>query len=523
MAWAFTAAKGRTMTEISVRNIGPVEEFSYDLAGFGLHVVKGVQGAGKTTILRTVQLATDGKVDVRPSKRDGAPRGEAVVAGKTLRIVKQIREEGELTIDGLGDLSIADLHSPKFERATTRDRHRIKTLVQLTGIKADASLFWDLLGGQERFESIVPHDSLTTDDLVEMAGRVKRAIETEAARVEKRHETALADARAQATIAESVDTTAEHDDAKLQGLLESAIKFHSLEQGKLDALLKQRDSAKDSIAKADKARARLAELGHGKTVAEAQRDLERSKAELTDAEAVVKRIELELDAAKSSMRAAGTKFDAARSAVDQAKREEALHAELHAAINAAGAVAPTEDEIADQQNNVDFAARSVATAKVAVTNGVKIRAALEAGRKAARFSEEAKDLHRDAKRLRDAATDTADVLTGAISRLNDCPLRIRLDDDGEPRLVVATDRSETEPFDELSDGERWIHVVKIAAASNRLIVLPQHAFGELSPSSKSQLHRLAIENRCYILTAVADDCELHGESYAAAISTEAAE
>jgi len=37
---------------------------------------------------------------------------------------------------------------------------------------------------------------------------------------------------------------------------------------------------------------------------------------------------------------------------------------------------------------------------------------------------------------------------------------------------------------EVTDGERWIEVVKIAAANNRLIVLPQAAFGELSESSR---------------------------------------
>ncbi len=507
---------------ISIKDLGPVTEFEYQLDSPGLHVLKGRNGCGKTTTLRTVQLATDGNTDVRPGKRDGAPRGEATIAGKTLRVVKQIREEGELTIEGLGDLSIADLHSPSFEKATTRDRHRIKTLTRLAGVKADATLFHGLLGGQEQFEAVVPHDSLTTDDLVDMAQRVKRAIEREAQRVEEREKTALADARAQASIAESVDMSLEHDDAKLQALLESAIKFHSLEKGKLDALLTKREAASDSIAKADAARARLSELGQGKTVTEATADRARAKAALDDAEAKVKRIELELDAAKATARAAGTAYDAARSAVEQAKREEALHAELHSAINAAGIEAPSEESIIDQQNDVDYAARSVASAKEAVTLGVKIRGAIEAQRRSERANEASKELHRKAKALRDAASDTADVLTGAIARLNDCPLRIKLNEDGEPRLVVATDRSESEPFDELSDGERWIHVVQIAAQQNRLIVLPQAAFGELSPSSKTQLHRLAIENQCYILTAVADDCELHGESYADAIRTEAA-
>lgn len=87
-------------------------------------------------------------------------------------------------------------------------------------------------------------------------------------------------------------------------------------------------------------------------------------------------------------------------------------------------------------------------------------------------------------------------------------------DDGDPRLVLATDRSENEAFDELSDGERWPVILAVAAASNRLIVLPQSAFGELAPSTREALDAMAAERDCYVLTAIADDCDLHGERYA---------
>jgi hypothetical protein len=83
------------MTSIQINDIGAVTEFGMDMNEPGLYVLRGKQGAGKTTVLRTVQLVTDGRTDVTPTKRDGSKRGEATVAGKTLRIAKQIREEGE--------------------------------------------------------------------------------------------------------------------------------------------------------------------------------------------------------------------------------------------------------------------------------------------------------------------------------------------------------------------------------------------------------------------------------------------
>jgi len=507
---------------LSLRNIGPIVEFDYDLRGYGLHVIKGPQGAGKTTVLRTVQLATTGSVDVKPEKRDGSPRGEASVAGKTLRIVKQTRHEGELTVDGLGDLSIAELHSPNFKDAVTRDRHRIRTLVSLAGVPADASLFHYLLGNKAAFEAIVPHDSLTTNDLVEMTARVKRAIENEAGRIEKREATALADARAQAAIAEASDTEGPHDDTVLQAELERSFSAHSEQRSRLEQLLTEQSDASASHAKAEEARARLETLGGGVTVAEAMTAKMEAKEELRETEEAYRDAKAKLELAESAMRSARVTLTAAIDSLRSAQREEELHSELHRVIDAAGKPGPSDAEVESQRTAAERASERVQDAKRAVADGVRIRAAIKAKAESERFAADAKALRENARRLRDAATDTADVLTAAISRLNDCPLKIAINDEGDPRLVVATDRSEFEQFDELSDGERWIHVVGIAASGNRLIVLPQHAFGELSPSSKEQLHRLAVEHRCYILSAVAEDCELHGESYGSA-HTEAAE
>ncbi len=50
-------------------------------------------------------------------------------------------------------------------------------------------------------------------------------------------------------------------------------------------------------------------------------------------------------------------------------------------------------------------------------------------------------------------------------------------------MVATGPQRSSEPFDELrSDGERWIHVVPDRCAiESPNLVLPQAAFGELSP------------------------------------------
>lgn len=499
--------------EIRVNDIGPVVEFEYALDGYGLHVLRGRNGAGKTTITRAVELAVDGRTDTRLSHRDGTRRGEAYVAGQTIRISKQTRVEGELSlVAGLGDLSIADLHTPKFLKPTTRDEHRIKTLVRLTGVSADARLFEPLLG--ERFYEVVQVDSLKTDDLLDMACRVKRAIESEACRVEKRKETELANARAQSQIAESIDTSLPHSEEQLQSDLEAAIRGHAQAKAALDGLLRRQREASETAGRAEDARARLEGIGGGITVTEAQDNLTAAETNVAAVTEQVARIRQKLLEAESVLREVTAARDTASSVLQSARREQALHAELHAAIEAAKSIEPpSANELLAAEAAVSEATEDVAYSKDSVTIGVKVRTALEAKTKAEFYMDRANELGTEAKRLRNAARDTFDVLSNTIQSIRDCPLRVKLDDDMSARLVIATDRSEIEYFDELSDGEKWAVVVGIAAKENRLIVLPQSAFGELAPSLRIRIHELAMENSCYILTALAEDCELHGAVY----------
>ena len=127
--------------------------------------------------------------------------------------------------------------------------------------------------------------------------------------------------------------------------------------------------------------------------------------------------------------------------------------------------------------------------------------------------DEAKAQEIVASRLRDAARDTQDVLSAAIAKIPGCPLRVVVDDNGDARLVLKTDRSETERFDELSDGERWPIIIGLAAGADRIIVLPQAAYGELSDATRTLLDGLARQHGCYIHSAQVDDGPLRCEAW----------
>lgn len=489
-----------TPTQISVRNIGPVEEFKYELEFPGLHILRGPQGVGKTTILRTVQLVIDGRTDVRPTKRDGTPRGEATIAGRTLVITRRTREEGKLTVEGLEGLDIAALHTPKFLEPVTRDKHRIKTLVRLAGVKANASLFHDLVGGEEAFQAVVGTNALETDDLVEMTTKIKRAFERAALVHEEKEQTALANMRHHAGMAEGVDLDAPHHAEELQEkATAAAVRYAQLKQKRTDARI--------VMARAGEAQGEL-DAVLPSLVEDATETREKAHITCDEAENEVALLESALDTAKANLRVAACREKAADDNWKHAKKDEELIAGWREIIDAGKSVdCPSNEAVAD-------ACAATTQAQEAMSTGAEVRKAIIADRQADEYKADCQAATTEARRLRDAAHDTMDVLTDAIASISNCPLSVRVNDDGDARLVLTTDRSEHEPFDELSEGERWPIILKLAAASNRLIVLPQAAYGEFSESTRLQLHQLAIEKQCYLLTAQADDGELRAEPYA---------
>lgn len=490
-----------TDTTIEVRNVGPVEEFSYTLGAPGLHVLRGHQGAGKTTILRTAQLAADGRTDVKPTSRDGVARGEATIAGKTLVISRRIREEGEISVDGLGDLDIAALHSPKYVDAKTRDRHRIRTLVRLGRADADIALFHDLLPSKEIFEEIVPSEAAETTDLVEMAAQVKRAVEKAAKLQEQRAETARANMRVTAAVFEGVDLTQPCDEEPLTVTLHEAIQAASrLKQQRADAQIVQR--------RAKNARESLEKLGESQDPEGIRAKIDAAEERREAAAARVAELEKMMVEANAELASAISDSNRFRDQLQAAERQREAVQAWETDIEAAeSAICPTEDDLA-------AAEKAINSAQAALKEAAEIRKAITAKEANAVHAQEALKYGQAANRLRDAARDTMTILTEAVKTIGDCPLRVIETPDGDPRLVLETDRSESELFDDLSDGERWPHIIGLAAAANRLIVLPQAAYGELSPETRALLDRLAKEHECYILTAQVDDGELRAEPWA---------
>lgn len=481
-----------------VSDIGPVVEMRGELH-HGLNVLRGAHGSGKTSILRTLQLLADGRTDVRPTKRDQTRAGSASFAGKTITIARQTRSEGSLAdgIEGLGDLDLGVLHSPKFQDAATRDRHRIAALVRLAGGKADVKLFEGLL---PNFYEVAAAPE--TEDLVEMAGAIKRQIEKAAAYQEG--EARKADAQACTSLA-AAGTLAE----TVPGCDEATAK------SRLDAAIERRTQAREQVRQAQAAaerltaaRARFDELSESATPVEtALQVLEAAQTVEESCRRNVVSLRQQLEQAEARLHEAISAANAARYTHDAAVRERDLLAAAKAEIESATSIeAPTAAELEAIEADIAAAHEAIDLAR-SVANARAHKQRAEA------FAADAKRYGELADTYRTAAGKVFGILSDAIATIPDCPLHVHVDDDGNTRLCIETDRGPHEPFDDLSDGERWRVILPLCLAPGRLVVLPQAAFGELADSSRDIIDHVAREHGAYVLTAQADDGALRIEAW----------
>lgn len=471
------------MSTVMVENIGAVQRVEIPVpAEGGLVVLRGRQGAGKSTALRAIDslLAGEGSLD----KRDGTPCGRVQGFGATLTVKKSTRRQGTLEVESLeGRLSVAELVDPHIGDPAKADARRIKALVQLAAVEPDPSLFTCVFDDPEQYEGIVEglRDD-ATGDIVQLAATVKRRIEAEARTCETSAERCAATAAAHRQSAGPVAATSPASPAELQAALEDAVR--------LEAKLKSDAAAAVNAAKnAEAARVAIenARVDYwGPTAADAAR-------RVTDASAAVIEATRVLNQARHALSIAEGMLTAAREGQMAAERHERSMAAWQAAIDAAAVtVAP------------DPAAIAEASAQVTAARQAIEQAALQ--RKAATDLELAKLADVEAGILRDSATGMRaaagridGVLSGVVGKLN-CPLRIR---DG--RLILDTDRGE-ELFADLSDGERWriaLDTVIPFLPADGVLTIPQSAYGELDPINRREIHDLLRARGVVMITAEA--------------------
>ncbi len=481
-----------TIDTIELSNVGPIERLSLPLPeGGGLVVLKARNGRGKTKALEAVEtvLTGRGKIDVR----DGELRGEVSAFGIKLTVGRSTRRSGELLVDSLtSKFPISDLIDPGLKDPDAADARRIKALVNLANVLPSAELFYGLVGGREQFDKLIGTSALASEDLVIMAERIKRDLESKARAEENQAEHAEGRARGSREAAAGVDVKAECNSEKLQAALEAAIRTES-------EIKTQLETSRETQRKARVARDSLedAEASYtGPTLADAQAAETAAKAKVDQTEAAVRAAEEALRKARGEFDSARQNYSHAITARKTAESHEAMVKQWREQI--AASVPATPD-----QHDLEAFAYAVSVTRQAVEQGALVRKAQQHLLDAEKHAAEAATHSKRAEQLREAAKGTDDVLSQIVAQ-SGSQLRVE-----HGRLVTTTRRGKT-LFHDLSSGERARIAVKIgidAVGKRGVLTLSQEIFEGLDPHNRLDLAKRAQDQHVWLIAAEASDDE----------------
>lgn len=484
--------------EISIENVGPIEQFSFKLEGYGVTVLSAPNGTGKSILLNTMQHAAlgSGKLPLR----DGARRGSVEAFGALISIGATTRYKGEFQITNLESrLPLSMLVDPKMKSPEASDRQRIKALVALTGVKATRDLFTS----NELFHDfglVVSDESTATDDLVEMASRVKRDYEAKAREAEKEADREDGHARGLEEASEHVDMSAESDSAQLTQEYDAARDVVT----KLDSAMEASANARKGRVEAHEKLRVLKESYVGKSAEDAAHDyadvygrFELQQKRCDELRNQILQLSEQLEREEEKCEKIERETETARSERQRAFDHNQAMRALEDTITELTNVPPVEDDV------YNAAAKRLQDAADARDRGAIIRDARQKIAQAEVHKQRAKLARDAAERMRVAARSVDEVLSDAIQ----CD-RLKVEIwEGQPRLVVEHPvRGPHTPYGELSEGERWKLAIDLGVdrvGEGGLLVIPQDAWESVDAFNRQVIHDHAVERKVHILTAEA--------------------
>lgn len=481
------------MSTLTVTDLGPIDQLDIPLPDEGgVVVLRGANGSGKSTAIRGVSKMLGGRVNDL-SVRDGAKRATVELDDALLSVTKsRSTTRGELEVTGIESrLDVAALVDPGIIDDEKADAKRIKALVGLTGAKADRTLFYELAGGEGAYAALSIDDD--TDDVLLLAARVKRAIESEARKTENRATEFRSQAKTIAAAVADIDVEQPSDAAALEESLVDA-------RTNLATLLKDQEAYQEHAKRTAEARAKLSELGDPPSILSLhQLAIDRDEASQAAA-AKVKQLESELAKAREYQNRIAEEADAAWREYNTAKSNSERFEQLKSLVDAVAPLCPTEQTL-------NAARLQVEQARAASENGALVRRAISERERAEADKQRAAAESKLAGQLRDQASAVDDVLSSLIPE--GCALRIEAG-----RLVTATDRSQSELYSDLSHGERWKIAIDLAADqldASGLLTIPQEAWEGLSETNRKLVADHCRERGVTALTAAVADSQLTAE------------
>jgi hypothetical protein len=468
---------------IELKDVGPITRLSLPLPdGGGVCVLRGGNGVGKTSTINALLTLCGGKSALHA--RDEVAGGSVEGLGAKVSVGARTRRTGEIGVATLeGKLSIGDLVEPGLVDPVAADSKRIRALLALTNAKANLSLFSDILGEDgPPLAEVLGLEAMSAEDLLSMAGLVKRDLETAARQREARAGQHKAEAAALRAAVEGLPEAASVDETALLAEMRAA----SAEQARLLEAAKAAGSAKQER---ERLRQQLRD-------AQVENDADPHPVDLTDWDVALADTDQNVQAIRVALRSAEETLKEVRAKKELAdvrraaglKRSAMIERLQNSLAEATAVESPTAAALAAAQDRATKGADALGVAASGRQAAEKRRRAAEEEAKAAGFAKEA-------QRFRDGARAVDGVLSNAVA----CPeLRVQAG-----RLVTDTARGVT-PLAELSTGERWAIALRIAGRTvgkGGLIPATQEAWQALDATRKSAVAKLAHDLEVWIVTA----------------------
>jgi len=475
-------------TTISAENLGPITALEFALQSPGVTVLVAPNGSGKSILLEAVQAAARGEGKL-PLK-DRTKRGKVEAFGAVITIGGTCRHTGGFEVSNLeGRFDLAALVDPRIKSPAAADKARIKALVALTGVAADFNLF----KGHEAFDDfdeVVRPTSLETDDLVEMAAKIKDDYDRAALTKENYAQRESGQWTALSPPAD-LDLNEESDSRVLQTAYDEA-------RDNLTRLEEQARAAKASQSSIESSQKILNDLSD-KSLAD---ERERVTIEVASARETLASNNQTLAELRLQIRQLETENTGCESVVAKGvRRIEEISANLIKLEQAKRAVTQSVTTPPDEQDLAD-ARDALSLAQSAMELGAKIRTANANLAKAQQHKRAAKEANDKAAKYRDAGKLTDEVLSNTIQ----CP-QLRVESDGKSaRLVTDTARGKSICYHDLSEGERWTLAIDIGAeqvGAGGLLVISQVGWEGIDGANRLAIHQHAVNRGVYILTAEA--------------------
>ena len=476
---------------ISATNLGPIESASFSLNKPGVTVLVAPNGSGKSILLEAVQAAARGEGKL--ALRDRTKKGKVEAFGATITIGGTCRHTGQFEVMHLeGRFDLAGLVDPRLKSPVAADKARIKALVALTSVQASPELFRSHEAFED-FDKVVGPEALATDDLIDMAAKIKACYDDEALKCERRKEFEYGRAVALAPTSE-IDMEAECDSAVLQLAYNEA-------RDEVTRLEEQARNAETNRERFSEAKQLLDEFCGDELQREAddlQSFLDSVDDNVRKKQRAIEDLLSQVESVRAEVKAIQSKAVDSRGRISAIERQLSLLEGARKIVSAGSSAAPDETVIAAAKAEMD-------RASAAIDTGAEIRAAKANLEKIAEHRRTAKEMEERAVRYRDAGKSTDEVLSGCIK----CP-QLRVESDGKSARLVTdhATRGPSVPYHELSEGEQWTLAIDIGAdqvGEGGLLVISQVGWEGIDGAHKILIHNHAVQRGVYILTAKASE------------------